>query len=361
MNKNNDKLVPDLRTGLDDLVMAIMAENDLTVTEDVQDAEVIEQPENTNNASSNFFSHRVESVPVYVIDGNGNYVKIQNFHGVNRTPKDGTGTEPEILHIAPNTSSVISMDEIEDIAKQLIDAGYEYCNHGELKNNKWLFIELEHPDLPKMHFNGTSLVPKMFLGSSHDGTLAMKSTVKIVDTVCYNTFMMNHNSDLLFKAKHTRNASYRIQEYRQGLEDASELLNQYYDQVDKLSNTPFSGKHKLEGYFAGSIGAKKMERNRKQNGKTIKTLPMYSGKHQKQIEQLFESYEQGAGQKERGETLWSAFSAVTDWCDNHPANEKSVKLGTNLIGNRARQKQVAWNLANECYKTFGNSTTTFIQ
>ena len=242
------------------------------------------------------------------------------------------------------------MEELESIAEQLVEAGYECVNHGELKLNKWLFIELEHPDLPKLHFKGTSLVPKMFLGSSHDGTLAMKSTIKIVDTICYNTFMINHRSDLLFKTKHTRNASLRIRQYEQVLADASTLLNQYYDAVSVLNDTPFSGKPSLEGYFSGSIGAVAKPRKKVINGKEYMSDPEFSGKHKNQIQQLFESYEYGNGQKERGETLWSAFSAVTDWCDNHEANEKSVAMGTNLIGNRARQKQTAWALANQLAK-----------
>jgi len=329
----------------------IMRQNDAEAMEEVPETEIIPDYRQDSRVVNGLFTHKVESVPVFVRDGNGNYTEANGFHAVNRTLKDGTGTEPEILHVAPKTTSVISMDELESIAEQLIEAGYEYHNHGELKSNRWLFIELEHPDLPKLTFEGTALVPKMFLGSSHDGTLAMKSTVKIVDTICYNTFMMNHKSDLLFKTKHTRNASLRIKEYEQGLADASELLNQYYDAVSVLNDTPFTGKARIEQYFAGSIGATLKERKRVTGGKEYMSPPEYSGKHKNQIEQLFESYEYGTGQKERGATLWSAFSAVTDWCDNHEANKKSVQMGTNLVGNRARQKQTAWALANHMAKS----------
>ena len=339
LNVNNDD---DLRR----LALELMKAQDAEVIEEIPEAKIVPDLTQEPDETTGIFAHEVESVQLWVQWHDGTYHKVNGYHGVNRRPVDGLSSTPEILHIAPDTSSIIGMGEIESIAEQLLDAGYQYHNHGELKNNKWLFIELEHPDLPKMHFNGTSLVPKMFLGSSHDGTLALKSTVKIVDTICYNTFMMNHRSDLLFKAKHTRNATYRIKEYKQGINDASDLLNQYYDQVSKLADTQFGGKQNLEKYFATTIGAKKMERTRKHNGQEYKTEPMFSGKHENQISQLFESYQDGAGQDKRGSTLWSAFSGVTDWCDNHPANEKSVQLGTNLIGNRARQKQTAWDFAN---------------
>ena len=329
----------------------IMRQNDREAIEEVPETELVPDLRQEPEKQDGLFTHTVESVPVWVEWNDGTFHKVNGFHGINRQPKSGQGNGPEILHVAPITTTVIGMGELESIAEQLIEAGYEYHNHGELKSNRWLFIELEHPDLPKLTFEGTSLVPKMFLGSSHDGTLAMKSTVKIVDTICYNTFMMNHKSDLLFKTKHTKNASLRIKEYEQGLADASELLNQYYDAVSVLNDTPFTGKARIEQYFAGSIGATLKERKKVSGGKEYMSPPEYSGKHKNQIEQLFESYEYGTGQKERGATLWSAFSAVTDWCDNHEANKKSVQMGTNLVGNRARQKQTAWALANHMAKS----------
>ena len=339
------------------MALQIMSDNDIAEVEEIQEAEVVEEPKQVNG----IFTHTVEAVPVYVLDGNGNYVQVDGFNGVNRMLKDGTSTVPEILHVAPSSTHTITMEQLEGIAEQLMQAGYKLHQFGEMKGNRWLFIELENDELPTLNFNGTKLVPKMWIGSSHDGTLAMKSTVKVIDTVCFNTFMLNYRSDVLFKAKHTKNADIRIKEYEQGIKDASQLLYDYYGAVDMLSSTAFSGRSKLEQYFATSIGAEKKPRPRRLKGKEYMSDPMFSGKHENQLEQLFDCYQHGAGQKERGETLWSAFSAVTDWCDNHEANEKSRALGTNVIGNRARQKQKAWTFANQIAEVAGNSKTTFIQ
>ena len=343
-------------TGLNKLALEIMNINDNTETVDVPEPTEVIEPEQVDS----IFKHTVESVPLYTMHDDGTFHEVKSFHGVNRKPKNSIGNLPEILHVAPNTTATITMEQIESVASDLISCGYRLTKHGEMKNNKWLFMELEHDDLPNLEFDGTELVPKIWIGSSHDGSLAMKSTVKILDTWCENTFMLNHRSDVLFKTKHTKNADFRIKEYREGLQEATSLIKEYYNSVEKMNDTPFQGNHKLEAYFAHSIGAEKKERKRMLNGKEIMSDPMFSGKHSNQIKQLFESYQYGLGQAERGNTVWSAFSAVTDWCDNHEANEKSREMGTNVIGNRARQKQKAWDFATKLTDVVGQSTTSFI-
>jgi len=289
------------------------------------------------------FEHTVASVPVF-IEVSGEYQKVSDFHAVNRQLKDGTSTVPEILHIARNSTVTIGMEQIEGVADQLVELGYVITGNGEMRGNRWLFVELEHSDLPNFEIKGTMLVPKVWIGSSHDGTLAMKSTVKVVDTVCLNTFMMNATSDLLFKTKHTKNADARIKDYERGLRETGELLQQYYKSVVEMANTPFSGRN-TEKYFAQVIGAEKKPRTRRTNGEKYQTLPEYSGKHKNQLIQLQDSWISGEGQVDRGENVWRLFSSVTDWCDHHEANEKNRLQGSHLLGNRARQKQKAFDLA----------------
>jgi len=165
-----------------------------------------------------------------------------------------------------------------------------------------------------------------------------------VETVCINTFLMNAASNSLFKTKHTKNADTRIKEYERGLRETGELLQQYYESVSKMVETPFYEQN-TEKYFAEVIGAEKKPRTRRTNGKEYETLPEYSGKHKNQLEQLQNSWNFGDGQVARGDTVYRAFSAVTDWADHDPANKKSKAQGGHLIGTRARQKQNAFNLA----------------
>ena len=327
---------------LDKLAQKIMNDYDAVKMKDIQEAEVVEEPKQTNG----IFTHTVESLPVWVQWHDGTYHKVNGFHGINRKPKAGYSSIPEILHVAPVTTTVIAMERLEKVAEILTGCGYEYYNHGEMKQNKLLFIEMTHPDFPELEFPGTKLFGSIWIGSSHDGTVAFKGTQKVTDSVCLNTFMLNSASIPVFTAKHTRNADIRIKEYEEGISEAGDVLKQYYEAVAKLNDTPFAGRSQLERYFACSIGAELKARNKTKNGIGYKSEPEYSGKHKNQINQLFDSYLSGIGQKERGETLWSAFSAVTDWCDNHEANEKSRAIGTHMIGNRQKQKKQAWDFAN---------------
>ena len=344
-----DEIVPNLTNGesvsnegLQRLALEIMKGQDPEPEPEIIEP-VIEEPV----PAMDIFKHTVDSERVYIKNTDGSLVELTGFHAMNRTRKDGTSTEPEILHVAPRTTAIITMEQIESVAHELIKCGYKLTGSGEMKNNRWLFIELEHADLPTLEFDGTNLVPKMWIGSSHDGSLAMKSTVKLTDTWCENTFMLNSASELLFKAKHTRNADIKIQDYEQGIRSASDLIKEYYSLAEKMNDTSFVGQQRLEKFFAHTLGAEKKSRVRKINGKEYDSDPMYSGKHENQLNQLFESYQYGKGQNERGETVWSAFSAVTDWCDNHEGNQKSRDMGTNVIGSRARQKQRAWDLATQ--------------
>jgi len=346
---NNDNLIPNSKDmseeGLNTLALKIMSEYDAVKMEDIQEAEVVEEPKQTNG----IFTHTVESLPIWVEWRDGTYHKVNGFHGINRKPKAGYSSVPEILHVAPITTTVIGMERLEEVAGILTECGYELYSHGEMKQNKLLFIEMTHPDFPELEFPGTKLFGSIWIGSSHDGTVAFKGTQKVTDSVCLNTFMLNSASIPVFTAKHTRNADIKIKEYEKGIREAGDVLKQYYEAVTKLNDTPFAGRSQLERYFAGSIGAQLKDRNKTRNGRTFMSEPEYSGKHKNQINQLFDSYLSGVGQKERGDTLWSAFSAVTDWCDNHEANEKSRALGTNIIGSRERQKQRAWDLAHSLH------------
>ena len=326
-NEELNAIVNDIQEEVDNFQTEETPETPVEVAPDLREGEI--------------FSHTVESIPIYMKEPDGGFAKVPDFHGVNRKRKNGFSLM-EILHVAPDTTTVIGMEQLESIAYELVDLGYSITGSGELRQNKWLFVELENEELPELDLPGTKLVPKQWIGSSHDGTLALKSTLKVIDTICENTFMMNAKSMSLFKTKHTKNAQYRIKEYRQGIQEAGEVLNQYYDSVKMLSEAPCNNP---EPYFTKVLGAEMKPRKRTLNGKQFMTEPQYSGKHLNQLRALDLAFKYGDGQQERGNTLWRAFSAVTDWADHDEANEKANANGSNILGTRARQKEKAFNLA----------------
>ena len=339
---------------IDNLVDQIQLEIDNPVpTVEETAIEVVSEvvPDLRNEEQLNLFDHTQEALDIYAHNSQGVLRQIPNYHLVNRRLKaiPDWSDKPEydidsesVLDVQKDSVSIITSEQMESVAHELIQLGYVTTGSGELKAGKLMFIELEHDDLPTLEIPGTSLVPKFWIGSSHDGTIAFKSTAKVVDTVCLNTFMLNSRSFSLFTAKHTKYADVRLKEYERTIKDAKELFKQYYNAVELLADTPVNNP---EPYFASVLKAEKKARNRTVNGVTTQTEPRYSGRHDNQLTQLMDSWVHGEGQRERGSNLWRAFSSVTDWADNSEANAKDREKASHIIGTRAMQKTRAFDLA----------------
>ena len=339
---------------IDNLVDQIQLEIDNPVpTVEETAIEVVSEvvPDLRNEEQLNLFDHTQKALDIYAYNSQGVLKEIPNFHLVNRCSKviPSWSHKPEydineetVLDVQKDSVSIITSEQMESVAHELIQLGYVTTGSGELKKGKLMFIELEHDDLPTLEIPGTELVPKFWIGSSHDGTIAFKSTAKVVDTVCLNTFMLNSRSFSLFTAKHTKYADVRLKEYERTIKDAKELFKQYYNAVELLADTPVNNP---EPYFASVLKAEKKPRNRTVNGVTTQTEPRYSGRHDNQLTQLMDSWVHGEGQRERGSNLWRAFSSVTDWADNSEANAKDREKASHIIGTRAMQKTRAFDLA----------------
>jgi len=296
----------------------------------------------------NIFTHDVKPVRMYreIIneDGSTGFDPIHGFHAVERTARNNPNDNGDVVYVHPASYYPIQLEQLEDIAHELVKLGYEITGNGELKNNRLAFIELENDDLPNLSFDGTTLNPKMWIGTSHDGSVALKSTIKVVDTWCANTFMLNSASDILFKAKHTRNSSFKIQDYQLQIRLANDTILEYYDLVNRMQDTDWHEmRNKRE--FANVLGAKMKPRSRTKRGKQYWTEPNYSGKHANQLIDLDWAYHESPGQVERGDTAWRWFSAVTYWAD-HMISDRELEAGSNILsGTRARQKAKAFEIA----------------
>ena len=295
------------------------------------------------------FTHDVKSIPIFreVITEDGiMYEPIPDFNGVARIPRNNPWNSGDVLYVHPSSYCPIQLEKLEEIAHELMKMGYRITGSGELKNNRLAFIELENDDLPNLSFDGTFLVPKIWIGTSHDGSVALKCTIKIGDSVCTNTFMLNSASDLLFKAKHTRNSIIKIQDYRIQIRLANDTILEYYDVVNRLQDTEwYTMRNKKE--FANVLGAVMKPRKRTLKGKVSWTNSKYSGKHISQLADLDWAYHNSPGQAERGDTAWRWFSAVTYWAD-HMISDREKESGSNILnGTRARQKAKAFDIAKE--------------
>ena len=296
----------------------------------------------------NIFTHDVKPVKMYREitneDGSTGFDPINGFHAVERTARNNPRDNGDVVYVHPASYYPIQLEQLEEIAYELVKMGYKITGSGELKNNRLAFIELENDDLPNLSFDGTTLNPKMWIGTSHDGSVALKSTIKVVDTWCSNTFMLNSASDILFKAKHTRNSVYKIQDYQLQIRLANDTILEYYDLVNRMQDTDWHEmRNKKE--FANVLGASMKPRSRTKRGKQYWTESRYSGRHTNQLIDLDWAYHESPGQVERGDTAWRWFSAVTYWAD-HMISDTELEAGSNILsGTRARQKVKAFEIA----------------
>jgi hypothetical protein len=296
----------------------------------------------------NIFTHDVKPVKMYreIVneDGSTGFDPIHGFHAVERTARNNPRDNGDVVYVHPASYYPIRLEQLEEIAHELVKLGYKITGNGELKNNRLAFIELENDELPNLSFDGTTLNPKMWIGTSHDGSVALKSTIKVVDTWCSNTFMLNSASDILFKAKHTRNSVYKIQDYQLQIRLANDTILEYYDLVNRMQDTDWhERRNKRE--FANVLGASMKPRSRTKRGKQYWTEPSYSGRHANQLVDLDWAYHESPGQVERGDTAWRWFSAVTYWAD-HMISDTELEAGSNILsGTRARQKVKAFEIA----------------
>ena len=323
-------------------------EDTTTITQEVNDIDNIK-----------LFDHDVKLSPIFRLitreDGTTYTENIPEFNSVVRYHKENPFKATNVLSVQPTTYYPIRLRTLERIATLLTKAGYEITGFGELKNNKLAYVELENDDLPNLELDGTSLKPKMWIGTSHDGSLALRSTIKIRDGVCLNDFMLNYRSDLLFTAKHTKHSDIRLNKYANHIKVATDVINNYYETVKLLQSIPWD-RHNTETFFSNVLNADKRPRKRTKNKVPYMTEPKYSGKHDKQLDDLYYSYENSPGQDERGHTLWRLFSSVTYWAD-HMITDKELKAGSNILnGTRARQKNKAFSLVNQ-YALLGNTTS----
>lgn len=300
--------------------------------------------------SNRIFNHDVRPVRMYRevtnSEGGTSFEPIHGFHAVERTNRNDMMDNGEVVYVHPSSYHPIQLEKLEEIAYELEGFGYRITGSGELKSNRLAFIELENDDLPNLTFDGTELNPKMWIGTSHDGSVALKSTIKVVDTRCMNSFMLNSASDILFKAKHTRNSSIRIQNYQNQLKIAGDSIMEYYDVVNRLQDTKWE-EFRNRKEFANVLGAVRKPRKIRKNGKESWSESKYSTRHSHQMADLDWAYANSDGQDERGNTAWRWFSAVTYWAD-HMISDREKENGSNILnGTRARQKAKAFEIAKD--------------
>ncbi len=185
---------------------------------------------------------------------------------------------------------------------------------GSLFNGKRVWVLAKVLDGSYDVGGGDKVDRYVLFSHAHDGSLSLSARLTDVRVVCNNTLRSALNGgDLLFKTKHTKNASLSILNAQarlaQALSEAQNMMRLFQDARAKIVTET-----QRDGYFKEILGVEK------DTGRVLDVLKTLSVA--------------GTGIQETGSqgTAWAAYNAVTEYFTHRSARTKDAAMNSNLLG-----------------------------
>jgi hypothetical protein len=140
----------------------------------------------------------------------------------------------------------------------------------------------------------------MFLSNGHNWTRSLTVGGTDTDIVCANTLAIAESSRGLLRFAHTKNLGDRLKIALEMIKTMGSQFDGYYKGIEQIAKVRISEKDRF-AYFKAVAEARDGSEARK---------ALFE-------KQLAERWVNGRGQTERGQTLYRAWSAVTDAVDHH--------------------------------------------
>ena len=206
---------------------------------------------------------------------------------------------------------------------------------GSLRDGAHVWIMLKYPT--EWTILGQKHEANLFLSNGHNWTRSLTIGGTDTDIVCANTLAIAESSRGLLRFAHTKNLGDRLKIALETIQTMGAQFDNYYKQVESIAKIRLGAKDRI-AYFK----AVAEERDGSDARKAL---------FEKQLE---ERWTNGRGQEARGQTLYRAWSAVTDAIDHHvrPSYVESESLKRRearfvdaTFGGGATLKRAALNLA----------------
>lgn len=249
--------------------------------------------------------------------------------------KDQTGNWYPLGHVSERYEVLQNKDAFEPF-KVLLDKGYTLETAGSIENGKRVWILAKRPS---SHMVGDDKVEQYaVLMNSHDGTTPVFLQPTDIRVVCKNTldWALSNHKNMRFSIKHTTGVKDRLEEVSKILKEADGYWAKAHDIMNMMHDHKINPKQ-AEVYFEAVIP---FLRNRGMTGKNEfgiahrdMATPVFN--------QLNHNFKFGMGNK--GETLWDAYNAVTEYYDHQKSYKDWVK-GT-LFGKASEYKRTAFKYA----------------
>ncbi len=259
-----------------------------------------------------------------------------------------TETGPLILGTVSDQYRVVQNEEAFRVFDEvLLPAGYQYETAGAIKGGKKVWIMAVAPESFRVT-NGDEIRKYLLLVTSHDGTAQVRFFPTAVRVVCNNTLQwaLRGASDG-FAIPHKGEPVRKIDLAARLIEKAEGEFIHAKAMFDLMTE------HRMTEMQVIKFWESVVPDLKKRNDPEIKRnvwKPMF--------EALAEGFHYGRGN--RGETLWDAYNAVTEYVDHRrgTAHERIVEYA--MFGNGAKVKIAAFEKATDLVKAERENAPVFL-
>jgi len=229
------------------------------------------------------------------------------------------GSVSDRYEIIQNHEAFRVFDEV------LLDHGYTYETAGALRNGEICWILAKGPTTTLA--GDDEIEQYTLLTNSHGGSLGLSLIPTTVRVVCANTHavaMGRTNVNSGFYLKHTRNVKDRYEKVINLLQNAEGSFDTAVNSYNRFNDVKMDNDEAIK-YFESVIPSLAIrdevlytKTNRLSPAPTLAT---------KKFELLMANFRHGSGN--RGETLWDAFNAITEFVDHdwYDANLWTIGFG----------------------------------
>ena len=257
---------------------------------------------------------------MFTLYNTGHYVTIKQD---TNTPLGNVSAKYEVLQ---NTNAFEPFEV-------LLDKGYTLETAGAVDEGRKVWILAKKPSTVKI--GDDDLLQYALLMNSHDGSTPVFLQPTDIRVVCANTlnWALDKKSDMRFSIRHTTGVNDRLKQVTDILKDADANWSRAHEIMNRMYEHKLDEKQ-AETYFEVVIP---YLRNRGLSGKN-ELGQIHRDFATPVFNQLKDNFKHGRGNK--GETLWDAYNAVTEYFD-HQKNHKDWVKGTQF-GAPSRYKRDAF-------------------
>jgi phage/plasmid-like protein (TIGR03299 family) len=258
----------------------------------------------------------------------GHFVTVRD----NNEVLGNVGSKYEILQ---NVDAFAPFDVIKDY-------GYTLETAGSIDSGKRVWILAKTPD--DYLVGDDKILDYVLLYTSHDGSSGSCFRDVFIRVVCQNTLSasLSGNKTFEYKLRHTSSIKNRVDDLVSKLHTRQGNISQAVDSMNSFLDIPMNDKD-LDIYLDAVmpfLGNRHKESNKELGILTRnKALPVYNA--------IKEAFYNGRGNK--GETLWDAYNAVTEYHD-HIKSHKQDWVKATQFGASARYKKQAFFVASQIVK-----------